>query len=192
MSNWHVVSQDEDALIVDKTLEYASNGKSVSLHANDTDIIVMLLHHWRGDMSQILVKSNYNRRGCKEWKQLDVEKAVTELNPQVKKNILFVHAFGGCDTTSGIHEKGKSSVAKLLAKSKEAQELANIFLQSNMSQDQIGRAGVNVFVLLYGGNSNDTLESIRHRCYMKMAASLNRLNPSKLPPTERAAHFHSL
>ena len=83
-------------------------------------------------------------------------------------------------------------MAKLLAKSKEAQELANIFLQYDMSQDRIGRAGVNVFVLLYGGNSNDSLKSIRHRCYMKMAASLNRLNPSKLPPTERAAHFHSL
>ena len=45
----------------------------------------------------------------------------------------FLLAFGGCDTTSGIHEKGKSLVAKLLAKFKEAQELANIFLQSNMS-----------------------------------------------------------
>ena len=40
--------------------------------------------------------------------------------------------------------------------------------------------------------SNEDLQKLRYLNYMKMAASLSKINPSKLPPTERAVWFHSL
>ena len=39
---------------------------------------------------------------------------------------------------------------------------------------------------------NEDLQKLRYLNYMKMAASSSKINLSKLPPTERAAWFHSL
>ena len=58
ISDGHTVHQaesDADRIIVKTTLQIARNGKSVTVFANDTDIIVMLLHHWNENMSSVLV-----------------------------------------------------------------------------------------------------------------------------------------
>ena len=81
---------------------------------------------------------------------------------------------------------------RLLQKSKRAQYLTKVFLGLSSSQEQIGKAGITLFVLLYGGKFEDTLEQLRYTNYMKMAASSSKMAPSKLPPTERSAWFHSL
>ena len=44
--------------------------------------------------------------------------------------------------------------------------------------------------LMYGGTLTDTLGSLRYVKYMKLASAKQKLE--KLPPTERAAYFHSL
>ena len=103
-----------------------------------------------------------------------------------------MHAFGGCDTTSAIFDKGKSTVKNLLEKSAEAKYLAKEFMNPNAEQERIGQAGIKLFVLLYGGKQGDTLEVLRYSNYMKMAAVSPKIVPAKLPPTERAAYFHSL
>ena len=104
----------------------------------------------------------------------------------------FIHAFGGCDTTSGIHDKGKQAVLKLITQSDEAKKRAVLFSDPNSSKDEVCKAGIEIFILLYGGTLMDSLQELRYRKYIKMAASSSKLSPSKLPPTERAASFHSL
>ena len=191
----HTVKQadaDADKLIVETVLQAAREGRSVTVFANDTDVIVMLLHHWSTSMASIVVRSEIKQRSYTVTKQMNIEEASGMLTPNTKNFLLFSHAFGGCDTTSGIHEKGKGSVVRLIEKSKEAQEIAEKFMDKNMSQDDIGNAGHDMFVLLYGGKLGDQLASLRHRNYMRMAAAASTLNPSKLPPTKRTAYFHSL
>ena len=47
--------------------------------------------------------------------------------------------------------------------------------------------------MIFQGNTEVAkLRYLRYLNYMKMAASASKINPSKLPPTERAAWFHSL
>jgi hypothetical protein len=59
-------------------------------------------------------------------------------------------------------------------------------------QNEIGNAGIKLFVMLYNGKADDTLTELRYNTYMRMAASASRIIPSKLPPTERSAWSHSL
>ena len=49
----------------------------------------------------------------------------------------FVHAFEGCETTSTIYGMGKISILKLLEKSKSAKQYAEVFLEEDLSHDEI-------------------------------------------------------
>ena len=59
--------------------------------------------------------------------------------------------------------------------------------------EQIGKAGIRLYVVLYGGRADDYLNSLLYTKYMEMVStSKTSTDPQKLPPTERAAYFHSL
>ena len=63
----------------------------------------------------------------------------------------------------------------------------------NATVEQIGEAGTRLFVITYGGKEDDSLNSLRYTKFMEMVSSSKApLDPQKLPPTERAAHYHSL
>ena len=59
--------------------------------------------------------------------------------------------------------------------------------------EQIGKAGTRLFVITYGGKQEGSLNSLWYIKFMEMVSSSKAsLDPQKLPPTERAAHYHSL
>lgn len=184
-------SDDADTMIVKAALDHCKNGDSVTVFANDTDVIIMLMYFWK-EMGQVLIRSSYTKNGRSQIKQLDMETAIDSLDDSIIPYLLFIHAFGGCDTTSAIHDKGKASPLRLLQKSKKAQKLFDCFMDSSSLQNEIGDAGIKLFVMLYNGKPGDTLTELRYNTYMKMAASASRIVPSKLPPTERTAWYHSL
>ena len=183
---------DADTMIVSAALDFARSGQSVTLFANDTDVIVMLLHLWKNEMANIWIRSEFTRNGRKHLKQLSIKDAVSDLGDVVVHNLLFLHAFGGCDTTSAVHDKGKAGILQLVQKSKQAQHLCKVFASPNSSQYQVGNADIQMFLLLYGGKIDDRLHQLRYTSYIKMFASSSKISPSKLPPTERAAWYHSL
>ena len=143
-------------------------------------------------MADVNVLSALQTQGKKQYKVFNVKDASEMFDATTKHLLLFIHAFGGCDTTSAIYDKGKQAIKKLLDRSPEARDLANIFMDDKSTQETIGKTGIDLFVLLYGGKPGDTLATLRYKSYMKMAACSSRIVPSKLPPTERAVHFHSL
>ena len=115
----HVVKQaaaDADTLIASTALENAANGRPVSVYANDTDILLMLVFHWKEEMADISVHSSVTTGGKKQSKVFNVKDASGMLDIDTKNLLLFMHAFGGCDTTSAIFDKGKSTVKNLLEK----------------------------------------------------------------------------
>ena len=62
-----------------------------------------------------------------------------------------------------------------------------------MTAEQIGKAGLQAFVIMFGGKKNDSLNSLRYAKFMEMVTSnKSSLDPQNLPPTERPAYFHSL
>ena len=98
-------TDDADAMIVSAALESALIRKTVTVFGNDTDLIIMLLHHWNEEMENILVK--YTVKGGKQLKELSITEATSMLSVTVLQHFLFIHAFGGCDTTSQSTTRGK-------------------------------------------------------------------------------------
>jgi len=168
------------------------NGDSVTVFGTDTDLVIMMMYFWETGMGDLILRSEYTRNRKKQLKQLEIEKALSKINLVVKPYLLLIHAFGGCDTTSAIQDKGKAAILNLIQNSKKARTIADVFMDPESSRKQIGNAGVELFVLLYKGKASDTLADLRYNLYMKMAASAQKIDPSKLPPTEDTAIQHSL
>ena len=63
-----------------------------------------------------------------------------------------------------------------------------------MTADEIGKAGIRLFVILFGGKQNVSLNVLRYVKFLDLVSSSIKamLDSQKLPPTETAAYFHSL
>ena len=72
------------------------------------------------------------------------------------------------------------------------QQLGETFLCETSTPKEISDAGERVFVILYNGKSKESLNDLRYHRYLNLVATSNRtVRPEMLPPTDRAAHFHS-
>ena len=135
-------------MIVSTVLDHAYTGENVELIAADTDLLIMLIYFWNSLMGQIIMKTE----ATKKHKAIESDIGViAECISDVRKYLTFVHAFGGCDTTSLVYGQGKLSILKLLEKSKAAREEADVFLQKNVSPEAVCEAGRKIFVILFGG-----------------------------------------
>ena len=74
----------------------------------------------------------------------------------------------------------------------EIQELARIISSSASTEGEICSAGVRLFCVLFSAEDSKDLTSLRHLKLQNMIATCSRLEPEKLPPTNRAAHFHAI
>ena len=159
----------------------------MELIAADTDLLIMLVYFWDSLMGQIIMKTETTK------KHGSIERHIGKIADRidvVRKYLTFAHAFGGCDTTA-VYGKGELSILKLLEKSVAAREEADVFLQKDRSPETICKAGIRIFVMLYGENVSDSLTDHRFLKYMKMISSSTSIKPECLPPTERAAMFHA-
>ena len=86
---------------------------------------------------------------------------------------------------------GKTQLLKKLNKSEPIQQLAEI-ITTRASSSDIGNAGARLFGILYGGDAKETLTELRQRKFKTMISSCKKLEPHRVPPTARAAHFHAL
>ena len=65
-------------------------------------------------------------------------------------------------------------------------------IDSRASTEDVGLAGIRLFVHLYGGKQTDSLNNFRYMKFMEMTSCGKKVEPERLPPTERTAFFHSL
>ena len=97
-SNAH--EADADTLIISTAMEIARGSQYVPDVAEDTDIFIMRIHHWKREMSDSLMmkerKSKTKGKSLKLYSMSDVHNVI---DPIPLNNILFVHALSGCDTT---------------------------------------------------------------------------------------------
>ena len=99
---------------------------------------------------------------------------------------------GGCDTTSVTFGQGKVSLMRRLKQSEEVQGISQLMIDRGESAEQIGEAGVRLIVIVNGGKKADSLNILHCAKYMEIVASTKKIDPHKLPPTARAAYYHSL
>jgi len=111
----------------------------------------------------------------------------------VKDNILFLHAFSGCDTTSAFFRKGKIQFVKLLDKKNELQDIVSIFLDDNANANDIDDAGQLFITTLYADKCAEmsSLDKLRYQLFAKSLMKKS-FNLASLPPTQAAARQHSL
>ena len=100
----------------------------VLVSSDDTDILVLLIHHWNVAMGTVYFcterketmiqgeeneelglkkKDKMKKRPVQMWWEIGnlIEKEKLDGVP-----ILLTHAWSGCDTTSAVHQKGKIKV----------------------------------------------------------------------------------
>lgn len=96
---------DADTLIVKVSMQRAVEGCSVAVHADHADIFCMLMHHCCGHSYDVYFKTVKKTDGSrKSWNINDV---ISGHDKSVVENILFLHSWSGCDTTSGTHGMGR-------------------------------------------------------------------------------------
>ena len=78
----------------------------VEVHADDTDIAVMLVHHWKEELHDILFCAKQSK---KSW---SIKGSSMAMPTNVKDVLTFIHAFSGCDTTSALFGIGKATIFK--------------------------------------------------------------------------------
>lgn len=78
-----------------------------------------------------------------------------------REHILFIHAFSGCDTSSGPFGRGKNSFLTLVMKNKTMQIVSDTMNDVWAEQEQVGEAAIKAFQIIYRGKDKDTLCKLR-------------------------------
>ena len=122
-----------------------------------------------------------------------MQSVISQLGPDICKNILFLHAVLGCDTTSRLHGIGKGNSIKKFRVSKYFSEQVISFGSPSATISGIIAAGENILVTFYNGKVGETLNSLRYKKFCeKVASSSTHVEPQTLPPTSAAAKYHSM
>ena len=145
---------DADTIIAATAIEYASSS-DVTVVADDTDVILLLVHHFQNSMKNVYFRSD---KASKTWNVRDI---VRHLSPVLKEHILFIHAWSGCDTTSAIFGQGKTSFCKKMKTSAKLQALSKRISDPAAAEDDVIQAGLQVFLHTYGGEKVESLTKLR-------------------------------
>ena len=168
-------------------------GESVTVLADDTDIMILLIHHvyFKYSDCNIFLKSMRTQKDTEERFTYNINDIIASCDKVHIENILFAHAFTGCDTTSSIYRFGQT---KILSKLKNSGELKNIveqFYTRDLTPENVGKAAIQFFELLY--SPTDTLQQIRRKKYeATISEDRSKIDPALLPPSPRAAFSHGL
>ena len=186
-------SDDADTLTVRTALDIAANKKTVTVVADDTDVLVLLVHHLQPDMADIYMLSEITCLHSARRAVVPVRAVREATGETATRQLLAVHALSGCDTTSALYGHGKGSVFRKITKTSDTLPLTDVLSSIHATQSQVAEAGLKLLVLLYGGKPGDTLDHMCYTAYMSLIATgKTRPRPEHLPPTERAAYFHVL
>ena len=182
---------DADVTIVRAAVDSGQSTPTVFV-GDGTDLLVLLCYHMDIHGCDVFFrpepKTNLTRR--RVW---NIKKVKQQLGPEVCENLLFIHAFLGCDTTSRILGLGKGAALKKFISSAYFREQAKVFSHDSSTQDEILLAGENSLVSSCGERPGQKLDILRYQKYCeKVASRSTRIQPQSLPPTSCVAGFHSL
>ena len=180
---------DADAPIVFTALEIAQQQGPVTVVGEDTDLLILLLHHYHiGIHSPVYLYSNASKMA---W---NIGKANSLLGVELNQSILAIHTLCGCDTTSRIQSIGLQSILNKFLKNKELRSSLKRFSSGSISKDRVLQVGESILLILLGAKKEKTLDELRSRKYFDklVGASRRAVTPQALGPTTNAAQQHIL
>ena len=182
---------DADVVIV-KTAINSTTLHSTTLIGEDTDLLILLLHYCLQDGKPLYFRSDKQSRS--NMKVYDIRQMKRLLGSRLCSQLLFLHAFTGCDSTSRIYGIGKKSAFQTLAQNDKILQLcADTFTSRGMSTTEIEKTGIQVMTIIFGGENTSSLTDMRYKMFMKkVVCAKSFVTPERLPPTESATKFHCL
>ena len=183
---------DAYVLIVETTVQSAKSCET-TLVGDDTDLLVLLCFHVKGDSCEVFFEPEFRSGTKKSPRCWNIKYVQRVLGRAVCHNMLFAHAIFGGVTTSRVFSVGKGLALKHIRSDKHFITQADVFLQENATLADISSAGEASLVCLYTGAVGDTLDTLRLlRFHQKIATSICFVQPENLPPTPSVAMYHSL
>ena len=187
----HVINSlgDADADIA-KVAVKAAHYDVTNVIGEDTDLLVLLLFCANADIKDLYFRSD--KPSCAK-----IAYHINSLQARLGKNtccqLLFVHAFTGCDSTSRIFGVGKKAAFEKIINGHSVMiSCADQFLIPNQERELIQKIGIQAMVVLFGGKGGESLTTTRSRILTKKIVSSNAfVAPERLPPTASSTKFHS-
>jgi len=191
-ANCIVITAEGDAdLEIVRAAVCASEHTTTTLIGEDTDLLVLLLHHATSENRGLYYRSD--RSTCRK-RIYNITEMKDVLGEATCRRLLFLHAFTGCDATSRIFGIGKKGAfQKLVQNNKALIDAADAFTSQTSTVEEIRKHGSEAMVALNGGKRAEDLSSLRNRLLQKKATVGNTfIAPEKLPPTSDSTYYHSL
>ena len=149
------------------------------LIGDDTDLLILLCYHAELDVFDLFFqpepKANSTKR--RSW---NIKSVKEKLGQEICRQILFIHAISGCDTTSRLYGIGKGLPLKKFVSNTHFREHVKVFDSLPVSKEEIVKP-------------EEGLDGLRFRCYCeKVSTGTSQIQPQSLPPTSAAASYHSM
>ena len=133
------------------------DGQEVNVVADNTDVLILLMHHWRDSMADVHILSepkSTSKKGLQVWRIRDL---VAKGGTLVVSHLLFLHAWSGCDSASATFGQGKTClIKKTIQDNAEVQQMSLLISDSQVTAKEVRKAGARLFVIVYGGKQEDS------------------------------------
>jgi len=155
---------DADIDIVKEALTLASKQQgSIAVVGDDTDLLVLLSYHLQENMADIWLlseaKSAVRRASDFPSRLINIRTLQRRLGATVCQQLLVLHAFSGCDTTSALFGRGKGKVLRIVTAVDDAVALTETMQNLNASADNVDDAGCKLNGDSLWGKSHGPAES---------------------------------
>ena len=144
----HNSTGDADTMIVKCALEFAIRRNEVNVVADDTDVLILLIYHWKPSMADIYFHSEAKKSQKKGLVVFKISDLSSNIGQVITANILFLHAWSGCDTTSATYGHGKTSLLKKIKNSEELQQISSSMCDPDATAEQLVKL-VTTYLLFY-------------------------------------------
>ncbi|KAJ8868547.1 hypothetical protein PR048_030085 [Dryococelus australis] len=131
----HQAAEDADTLIVRRAINMVSSFNTVFVVGEDIYLLVLLVTLEKGHSNVYFKKPGKGKAIEQVYSPLDLQ-----AKPTVADNILFLHAFSGCDT-SAIFGQEKKKFLKILENSEQLNKIVQVFKEEGADSDTIAAAG---------------------------------------------------
>ena len=109
------------------------------------------------------------------------------------RNVMFLHAILGCDTTSGVYGLGKKLSMSKIKSGCQFQDQATVFMSQGANKDDIISAGETAIVCLYNCDLHHGINALWYeKLCVKAATSTVPVQPGALSHTSGSVKYHSL
>ena len=97
---------DADVLIIQTAIQSSSTANTVVV-GEDTDLLILLLHHANMDSKELYFRPE-PKQNAKKVRLWNIKASKEKLGSRICPKLLFIHAITGCDTTSRLYGIGKT------------------------------------------------------------------------------------